>query len=115
MTLAPQPSRKELPDQISCRLFSFKLPKTFIDFQSTQHGKTRPSALICKLLNICGQTLDSLGLVTLILNIEDKLSEKFGLNITLADDRAMSQKNSPFRSTESLTEYIYSIENTVRE
>jgi len=59
--------------------------------------------------------LDSLGLVTLILNIEDKLSEKFGLNITLADDRAMSQKNSPFRSTESLTEYIYSIENTVRE
>jgi acyl carrier protein len=60
-------------------------------------------------------SLDSLALVTLVLNIEDKLSEKFGLNITLADDRAMSQKNSPFRTTESLTEYIFSLENAARE
>lgn len=60
-------------------------------------------------------SLDSLGLVTLILNIEDNLSEKFGLNITLADDRAMSQKNSPFRSTESLTDYIYNLEITPKE
>jgi acyl carrier protein len=60
-------------------------------------------------------SLDSLGLVTLILNIEDKLSEKFGLNITLADDKAMSQTNSPFRSTESLTEYIFSTENAAKE
>ena len=59
--------------------------------------------------------LDSLGLVTLILNIEDKLSEKFSLNLTLADDRAMSQKNSPFRSTESLTEYIFKLDNAAGE
>jgi acyl carrier protein len=35
--------------------------------------------------------LDSMGLVTLV----------------LADERALSQKNSPFRSVRSLTNYIY--------
>jgi acyl carrier protein len=50
--------------------------------------------------------LDSLALVTLIVDLEQRLEEEYELALTLADDRAMSQKNSPFRSVETLTGYI---------
>ena len=51
-------------------------------------------------------TLDSLALVTLITDLEERISEEFNKNITLADERAMSLKNSPFRDVESLANYI---------
>lgn len=50
--------------------------------------------------------LDSLGLVNLIVTTEQKVEEQFGVTITLADEKAMSQRNSPFRTVESLAEYI---------
>ena len=50
--------------------------------------------------------LDSLGLVTLIVDAEQRLDEEYGVSLTIADDRAMSQKNSPFRTVQSLTDYI---------
>ena len=52
-----------------------------------------------------GGLLDSLGLVTVILDIEQRLAEEHGIAITLADDRAMSQKRSPFRTVGSLADY----------
>ena len=50
--------------------------------------------------------MDSLNIVMLIAEIEDQLAEELGLSITLADDRAMSQKTSPFRSVKTLVRYI---------
>lgn len=50
--------------------------------------------------------LDSLNLVTLIVDLEQKIEEEYDLALTLADDRAMSQKNSPFLTVQSLTDYI---------
>lgn len=50
--------------------------------------------------------LDSLGLVTLVIDVEGLLSAKYGQDVTIADDRAMSQKNSPFRTVGALAEYI---------
>lgn len=50
--------------------------------------------------------LDSLGMVTLIVDLEQKIEEEYDLALTLADDRAMSQKHSPFRTVQSLTDYI---------
>lgn len=50
--------------------------------------------------------LDSLGLVNLIVIIEQNIEDFFNCSITLADERAMSQKNSPFKSINSLVEYI---------
>jgi acyl carrier protein len=50
--------------------------------------------------------LDSLGLVNFIVAVEHKIQDKLGLTITLATERAMSQKNSPFRSVQSLLNYI---------
>ena len=53
--------------------------------------------------------LDSFGLVNLIIVVEEKLYEKFDKAITLADERAMSQEHSPFRSVRSLAEYAYAL------
>ena len=50
--------------------------------------------------------IDSLGLVTLLINIEQKIEDEMNVNITIADERAMSQKNSPFRTIKSLTDFI---------
>jgi acyl carrier protein len=50
--------------------------------------------------------IDSLGLVTLIVDLEQRLSDEHGLVVTLADERAMSQKRSPFLTVGSLADYI---------
>ena len=50
--------------------------------------------------------LDSLALVSFIADIEESVATKFGKNIVLADEKAMSQKVSPFRTVESLANYI---------
>ena len=50
--------------------------------------------------------LDSMGLVSLIVATEGKIEEKFNVRLVLADEKAMSQKNSPFLSIESLANYI---------
>jgi acyl carrier protein len=53
-----------------------------------------------------GSRLDSLGLVNLIVMVEEKIMDEFNAAITVADERAMSQKNSPFRTIRSLSEYV---------
>lgn len=53
--------------------------------------------------------LDSLALVSFIVDLEEQISDNFGKNIVLADEKAMSQKTSPFRDVESLTNYIVKI------
>ena len=52
-----------------------------------------------------GENLDSMGVVFLVTDLEEKVSEEYGVDITLADERAMSQRTSPFRSVKSLTNY----------
>ncbi len=51
--------------------------------------------------------LDSLTLVFLISELEEAVEDQFGEIITLADERAMSQKISPFRTVNSITHYIF--------
>lgn len=52
--------------------------------------------------------LDSLGLLTLLLDLEEALRDG-GCPVVLSDDRAMSQTRSPFRSVASLVEYVGSL------
>lgn len=52
-----------------------------------------------------GSPLDSIGLVTLLIDIEDAFRDR-GRPIVLSDDRAMSRKRSPFRDVASLADYI---------
>ena len=53
-----------------------------------------------------GSKLDSLGLINLIVAVEQNVEDKFDITITLADERAMSQEISPFRTVGSLADYI---------
>jgi len=53
-----------------------------------------------------GGVLDSLGLVNFIVIVEQNIENEFDATITLADERAMSQKHSPFMTIESLEDYI---------
>ena len=50
--------------------------------------------------------LDSMHLVSLIITIEREVEDAFGVALTLADERALSMKESPFRSIQSLADYI---------
>ena len=50
--------------------------------------------------------LTSLELVTLLFNVEQTISDELDTIITLADERAMSQEKSPFRTIGSLAQYV---------
>jgi acetyltransferase-like isoleucine patch superfamily enzyme len=50
--------------------------------------------------------LDSMRLVNLIVAIEREVEDTFGVAVSLADERALSMKASPFRSIQSLAVYI---------
>jgi acyl carrier protein len=50
--------------------------------------------------------LDSMHLVSLIVTIEREVEDAFGVALTLADERALSMQASPFRSIQSLADYI---------
>jgi len=50
--------------------------------------------------------LDSLALVSLIMDLEERVSDEFDKDIVLADEKAMSQRNSPFNKVNTLTLYI---------
>jgi len=50
--------------------------------------------------------LDSLTLVSVIVDVETALRDEFGLSISLTDDRAVSQAVSPFTDVRALRAYI---------
>ena len=71
-----------------------------------------PGELTEKTLLFGGNGLfDSFGLVSLIVEVEQDLTEKAGVAITIADERAMSQRHSPFRTVASLADYALMLVN----
>jgi len=65
------------------------------------HPPTEATALLGR-----DAVLDSLGLVTLIVDVEQKLDEQLRVTATLADDRAMSRERSPFMTVGTLIDYV---------
>ncbi|XUP89239.1 hypothetical protein B6658_007390 [Campylobacter coli] len=53
--------------------------------------------------------LDSLALVGLVSDLESIIADEFGVDLVLASDKTMSQKNSPFKDVESLSNYILAL------
>jgi hypothetical protein len=51
-------------------------------------------------------SLNSLGLVSLILDVEEAINAQAGMQLVLADAHAMSQKHNPFRNVQSLADYV---------
>lgn len=50
--------------------------------------------------------LDSLSLVSVIVDVEAALSDASGRELSLTDDRAMSQPLSPFSDVRALSAYV---------
>jgi len=53
-----------------------------------------------------GAFLDSLALVQLLIDIEERVGDHYGVSVALMDERAMSEKNSPFITVSSLANYL---------
>lgn len=53
-----------------------------------------------------GGKLESIDLVNFIMEVEDKMRDEFGVSLTIADERAMSQQKSPFLTMGTLADYV---------
>ena len=53
-----------------------------------------------------GAIIDSLDLVSVIVDVESEIGDIADKDIALTDDRALSQEVSPFANVKSLTDYI---------
>lgn len=53
-----------------------------------------------------GSALDSLSLVSVIVDLETSVSDQFGKTISLTDDQAMSRDPVPFTDVGALKAYI---------
>ena len=52
--------------------------------------------------------LDSLGLVSLVVGVEQALQDELNVAVSLADEKALSQRQSPYRTVGSLAAYAAS-------
>ena len=50
--------------------------------------------------------LDSLALVDLLLDVEGQVSDNTGRALTLVNEQALSRNSSPFRSVQTLADYV---------
>ena len=50
--------------------------------------------------------IDSLSLVQIVAEVERLAEDKFAKRVVLADERAMSRRNSPFRTVGTLAELL---------
>lgn len=79
-----------------------------VDATNAFHGEQRLVFALETPLFGPGASLDSLDLVSFLIEVETRLAT-FGLDSSLADDRAMSQARSPFRTIGTLAEFILSL------
>jgi acyl carrier protein len=51
-------------------------------------------------------SIDSLSLVTLVVGLEADVAQEFGKEVLLSDEKAMSLRNSPYRTAGTLADFI---------
>lgn len=49
---------------------------------------------------------DSMGLVTFLVELEEKIDELYSVEIEIADEKAMSRRRSPFLNVDSLAKFL---------
>jgi acyl carrier protein len=58
-----------------------------------------------------GSSIDSLSLVSIIVDLEMLFSTDHSQDISLTDDRAMAREKSPFTNITTLVDYIFELIN----
>ena len=58
-----------------------------------------------------GSSIDSLSLVSIIVDLEMLFSTEHSHDISLTDDRAMAREKSPFTNITTLVDYIFELIN----
>lgn len=53
-----------------------------------------------------GGPLDSMALVNLVVDLEELIEDDYGKTITLADEKVMSRRTSPFSRVQNLIDYV---------
>ena len=76
------------------------------DYNSRQRKSKRLIKSPHTILYGTNGVLDSLGFVDFVVSVEERINDIFGLNITLADENAMSQEDNPFETVDSLAHFI---------
>ena len=58
-----------------------------------------------------GSSIDSMSLVSVIVDLEGYFFDEKGLEISLTDDKAMTREISPFDNVNNLVDYLFEIIN----
>jgi acyl carrier protein len=58
-----------------------------------------------------GSAIDSMAIVSIVVDLESELTDAFQKEISLSDDKAMSRKISPYDNVKNLIEYIIELLN----
>lgn len=58
-----------------------------------------------------GSSIDSMSLVSVIVDIETYFLDEHNLDVCITDDRAMTREISPFDNVNNLVDYLYEIIN----
>jgi D-alanine--poly(phosphoribitol) ligase subunit 2 len=53
--------------------------------------------------------LDSMGIVSLVVAVEQELESRHGITVSLADQRALSQQSGPYRTIGTMAAYAESL------
>jgi acyl carrier protein len=82
----------------------------------TQNGDVMP-ATIDESTVLVGKdaVIDSLGMVSLIVEVEQVLETEHDVSVTLANDRAMSERNSPFRTVGVFADHVCTLIGQARQ
>ena len=82
-----------------------KIIKFLEDFLKEELGESIELSLESKLFG-GGGPLDSMALVNLVVDLEELIEDDYGKTITLADEKAMSRRTSPFSRVQNLIDYV---------
>ena len=62
-----------------------------------------------------GSSIDSLSLVSIIVDLEMLFSAEYSHDILLTDDKAMAREKSPFTNITTLVDYIFELINEEKQ
>ena len=82
-----------------------KIIKFLEDFLKEELEESIELSLDSKLFG-GGGPLDSMALVNLVVDLEELIEDDYGKTITLADEKAMSRRTSPFSRVQNLIDYV---------